>query len=56
MAAVEKESSVLGKAGEGSLFSSSLGAEDFLLFQTKVSIAVYDLLFCSESHQKVRKD
>lgn len=56
MAAVEKGSSMLGKAGEGSLFSSSLGAEDFFLFHTKASIAVCALLFCSESHQKVRKD
>lgn len=55
MVAVEKGSSVLGKA-EGSLFSSSLGAEDFLLFHVEVSTAVHDLLFCSESHQKVRKD
>lgn len=55
MAAVEKGSSMLGKAGEGSLFSSSLGAEDFFLFHTKASIAVCALLFC-ESHQKVIKN
>lgn len=47
MAAVERGSSVLGRAGEGSLFSSSLRAEDFLLFHTQVSTAVCDLLFCS---------
>lgn len=46
---------ILGKA-ESSLFSSSLGAGDFLLFHTEVSTVVRDLLFCSESHQKVRKD
>lgn len=40
MTAVEGGSSSLGKAGEGRLLSSSVGAEGFLLFHTHFSITV----------------
>lgn len=40
MAAVGGGSNVLGKAGEGGLFSSSVGAEGFLLVHAYFSISV----------------
>lgn len=38
--AVEGVNDVLGKAGEGGLFSSSVGTEGFLLVHTHFSISV----------------
>lgn len=40
MAVVEGGSSMLGKAGGGGLFSSSVGAESFLMAHTHFSISV----------------